>query len=178
MGITIGRLLSGFVAIKLSSPTLIRVGQGVGLCGILLLFLPLPQWRMPLGLCLIGGGCAPIFPAMLHQTPQVFGKKLSQAMMGVQMACSYVGSMVIPPLFGFLADFFDVRILPAYLLLFLASCSWARKASSGAAGRAGSSDQKFWKGGGPMAFHPIDRDIWDRAERFEHYFSQVPASTA
>lgn len=120
MGITIGRLLSGFVAIKLSSPTLIRVGQGVGLCGILLLFLPLPQWRMPLGLCLIGGGCAPIFPAMLHQTPQVFGKKFSQAMMGVQMACSYVGGMVIPPLFGFLADFFDVRILPAYLLLFLA----------------------------------------------------------
>ena len=120
LGITIGRLLSGFVAIKLSSPTLIRVGQGVGLCGILLLFLPLPQWRMPLGLCLIGGGCAPIFPAMLHQTPQVFGKKLSQAMMGVQMACSYVGGMVIPPLFGFLADFFDVRILPAYLLLFLA----------------------------------------------------------
>lgn len=120
LGITIGRLLSGFVAIKLSSPTLIRVGQGVGLCGILLLFLPLPQWRMPLGLCLIGEGCAPIFPAMLHQTPQVFGKKFSQAMMGVQMACSYVGGMVIPPLFGFLADFFDVRILPAYLLLFLA----------------------------------------------------------
>lgn len=76
LGITIGRLLSGFVAIKFSSPTLIRVGQGVGLCGILLLFLPLPQWRMPLGLCLIGGGCAPIFPAMLHQTPQVFGKEV------------------------------------------------------------------------------------------------------
>ena len=71
LGITIGRLLSGFVAIKLSSPTLIRVGQGVGLCGILLLFLPLPQWRMPLGLCLIGGGCAPHFPG--HAPPDAPG---------------------------------------------------------------------------------------------------------
>ena len=61
-----------------------------------------------------------IYPAMLHQTPQVFGKKISQAMMGVQMACAYVGTTVVSPVFGLLAEALDVRLLPLYLLVFLA----------------------------------------------------------
>lgn len=120
LGITVGRLLSGFVSMKLDSPSLIRVGQALALCGVALLLLPLPVWRIPVALCLIGGGCAPIYPAMLHQTPQVFGKKISQAMMGVQMACAYVGTTVVSPVFGLLAEALDVRLLPLYLLVFLA----------------------------------------------------------
>ncbi len=120
LGITLGRLLSGFVAMRLSSPALIRVGQALTLAGILLLALPLPLWRIPVGLCLIGGGCAPIYPAMLHQTPQVFGKQLSQAMMGVQMACAYVGTTLMPPAFGLLASWVDIRLFPLFLLVFLA----------------------------------------------------------
>lgn len=119
LGITLGRLLSGFVSIKLSSPALIRVGQALALLGILLLAAPLPLWRIPVALCLLGGGCAPIYPAMLHQTPQVFGKGLSQAMMGVQMACAYVGTTLVPPLFGALAGAVDVRLFPVCLLVFL-----------------------------------------------------------
>lgn len=120
LGITVGRLLSGFVSMKLDSPSLIRVGQALALCGVALLLLPLPVWRIPVALCLIGGGCAPIYPAMLHQTPQVFGKKISQAMMGVQMVCAYVGTTVVSPVFGLLAEALDVRLLPLYLLVFLA----------------------------------------------------------
>ncbi len=119
LGITLGRLLSGFVSMKLSNPTLIRLGQFLTLCGIVLLLLPLWVWRIPIGLCLIGAGCAPIYPAMLHQTPQVFGKNLSQAMMGVQMACAYVGSTLMPPLFGVIADVLGIRLFPLFLLLFL-----------------------------------------------------------
>lgn len=119
LGITVGRLLSGFAAIKLSSPVLIRVGQAVTLLGILCLPLPLPLWRIPVGLCLVGMGCAPIYPAMLHQTPDIFGKRLSQAMMGVQMACAYVGTTLVPPAFGVLASAVDIRLFPVFLLVFL-----------------------------------------------------------
>lgn len=119
LGITVGRLLSGFVAMKLSSPALIRIGQALALVGILLLALPLPLWRIPVALCFIGGGCAPIYPAMLHQTPQVFGKRLSQAMMGVQMACAYVGTTLVPPVFGLLGSYVNIRLLPLFLLVFL-----------------------------------------------------------
>lgn len=119
LGITLGRLLSGFAAIKLSSPVLIRLGQVVTLLGILCLPLPLPLWRIPVGLCLVGMGCAPIYPAMLHQTPAIFGKRLSQAMMGVQMACAYVGTTLVPPAFGLLASAVDIRWFPVFLLVFL-----------------------------------------------------------
>lgn len=118
LGITLGRLFSGFAAIKLSSPALIRLGQIIAFVGILFLLLPLPVWRIPVALCFIGVGCAPIFPAMLHQTPQVFGKRFSQAMMGVQMACAYVGATLMPPVFGFLASVTNIRLFPVFLLVF------------------------------------------------------------
>lgn len=116
LGITFGRLISGFVSMKLSNRQLVRTGQICVLAGIALFLLPLPLWKLPAGMCLTGIGCAPIYPSMLHETPKTFGDDLSQAMMGVQMAFAYVGSTFMPPLFGFLSDHFGIILLPFYLL--------------------------------------------------------------
>lgn len=129
LGITLGRLASGFLSIKWSSPAMIRLGQGLALLGVVLLALPLSLWRVPVALCLLGTGCAPIYPSMLHQTPQVFGKGLSQAMMGIQMACAYIGSTFMPPLFGALAGAAGVKLLPFFLLFFLAAMIFASEAT-------------------------------------------------
>ena len=102
LGITVGRFISGFVTMKLSNKQMIRSGQIICICGIFLLILSTPNIFKLFGLILIGLGCAPIYPAMLHDTPNRFGKDLSQGVMGIQMATAYMGSAVIPPLFGVL----------------------------------------------------------------------------
>ncbi|MBP2019355.1 fucose permease [Symbiobacterium terraclitae] len=115
LGITCGRLLSGFLAMRVSNGSLIRIGQVLIVAGVLTLFLP---WTaaLPAGLVTIGLGCAPIFPAMLHDTPVHFGAGLSQAMMGVQMAFAYVGGLILPPLFGYLGEQLTMGLFPPYLM--------------------------------------------------------------
>jgi fucose permease len=70
-----------------------------------------------MGLSFIGLGCAPIYPSMLHQTPRIFGKELSQSMMGVQMAFAYIGSTFTPPLFGLIAEHISISLFPVFLLI-------------------------------------------------------------
>ncbi len=118
-GITLGRFICGFAALRIGSRQLIRAGQAGILCGLLLMLLPLPLWKLPAGLWLVGLGCAPIFPGMLHQTPRIFGKERSQPVMGFQMAAAYIGSMFMPALFGLIAGHAGVFLLPPYLLIFL-----------------------------------------------------------
>ena len=115
-GITIGRLFSGFVAIKLNNTKLIRLGQIIGILGAVTLLLPLPTFVQLIGLLLIGFGLAPIFPSMLHDTPNRFGKEMSQGIMGIQMATAYVGQTLVPPLFGLLASVVSFQLLPFFLL--------------------------------------------------------------
>lgn len=118
-GITVGRLISGFITMKMKSNVLIRIGQIICLIGALLLIMPLPSEFSLFGLILIGLGCAPIFPSMLHETPYRFGKSLSQKIMGLQMAFAYVGSATLPPLLGFIAERTSIVILPFYITLFI-----------------------------------------------------------
>lgn len=119
LGITAGRLLAGFATKRLSNRQLIRLGQALCGAGVLLLLLPLPVWTAPAAFCLLGTGCAPIYPGMLHETPVRFGEAASQAMMGIQMACAYTGSLTIPPAFGALAQHLGAGLLPVCLLLVL-----------------------------------------------------------
>lgn len=115
MGITFGRFLSGFVADRLGDRQLIRIGILTMIIGMVLLFLP--GAALPLsGLIIVGFGCAPVYPSIIHSTPANFGKENSQAMIGVQMASAYVGSTFMPPLFGLFAA--HIRLFPAFLLLF------------------------------------------------------------
>lgn len=119
MGITVGRALSGFLTMKLNDAQMIRLGQCFILSGILLLFLPFGNISSLLGLVLIGLGCAPVYPSIIHSTPEHFGAERSQAMIGVQMASAYVGTCLMPPVFGFIANHISVSLFPVYLLAIL-----------------------------------------------------------
>lgn len=119
LGITVGRFLCGFVADKMGDKALIRLGGGIAGAGILLVLIPFPvPTPALLGLVIIGFGCAPVYPAIIHSTPFYFGKENSQALIGIQMACAYVGSTFIPPLFGTLAARIGIWLYPVFLLVF------------------------------------------------------------
>lgn len=117
-GITIGRLIVGFITFKINSRTLIRAGQAIALIGTLLLLLPLHTEISLAGFVFIGLGCAPIFPSMLHETPHRFGKDKTQKIMGLQMAFAYVGSAFLPPFIGFIAANTSIMTMPYFLLSF------------------------------------------------------------
>lgn len=121
IGITAGRFLSGFLTFKLTDTQMIRLGQsGIG-AGVVLLFLSFGKTTvLPLlGLGLIGLGCAPIYPSIIHATPAQFGKDKSQAMIGVQMASAYAGTCLMPPIFGLVANHIGVALMPLYLAVIL-----------------------------------------------------------
>ena len=110
IGITVGRLLSGFVTMKFNDPTMIRMGQVLVLLGVVVMLLPLPQHLGTIvGLMVVG----------LGSTPTYFGEDKSQAIVGVQMACAYVGSMCMPPVFGLIAQHVTIILFPWYLVVFL-----------------------------------------------------------
>ena len=102
-GLTAGRLVSGFLAIRFNNQQMIRIGELTVLLGVVCLLLPLPQFVCLIGFILVGAGCAPIYPCMLHETPVRFGKEDAQSMMGFQMAVCYTGSTLLPPFFGLVA---------------------------------------------------------------------------
>ena len=117
IGLTIGRALSGFVTYKLNDTNMIRLGGGIMVFGVILMVLPLGQFAAMAGLMLFGLGCAPIYPCIIHSTPDHFGAENSQAIIGVQMAAAYVGICLMPPLFGLIANHITVSLLPLYLAL-------------------------------------------------------------
>lgn len=119
LGITIGRALSGFITMKLNDVQMIRMGQCIIALGIIVVFLPGNAVVSLVGLVLIGLGCAPVYPCIIHSTPAHFGEDKSQAVIGIQMACAYVGSCLMPPVFGLIANNISVALFPVYLIGFL-----------------------------------------------------------
>ena len=119
IGITAGRAACGFLTLKLSDTQIIRLGQGVLAVGVAALLVPGPQLLALAGLVLVGVGCAPIYPSIIHATPDHFGADRSQAVIGIQMASAYVGNLVMPPLFGLLANNITPALFPFYLLALL-----------------------------------------------------------
>ena len=119
IGITIGRAASGFLTMKFNDTQMIRLGEGILAAGVAALLLPGPQWFALAGLVLVGLGCAPIYPSVIHSTPDHFGADKSQAVIGIQMACAYVGNLAMPPLFGLLANNITPALFPLYLLALL-----------------------------------------------------------
>ena len=117
LGITAGRFVCGFVTMKMDDRAMVRLGQVIAALGIVLLCLPFGNACMCVGLVMIGVGCAPIFPSLLHETPENFGAERSQSIMGLQMACAYMGTTLMPPIFGFLAEHVTIALYPAFMLL-------------------------------------------------------------
>ena len=120
IGITVGRGVSGFLTLKLNDTRMIRLGQAVLAVGVAALLLPGSRPLALAGFVLTGVGCAPIYPSIIHSTPARFGAQRSQALIGVQMASAYVGSMLMPPLYGLAAQHLSPALLPVYLLALLA----------------------------------------------------------
>lgn len=119
LGITFGRFLCGFAANKVGDRNMIRIGIVITFVGIAAVWFPIKTDLICLyGLIIIGFGCAPVYPSIIHSTPSNFGAENSQAIVGVQMACAYTGSTLMPPLFGLIANIFNIHIYPAFLLIF------------------------------------------------------------
>lgn len=119
LGITAGRFLSGFITDGLGNRSMVRAGQILALCGTLVILLPLGNTPTFTGLILLGLGCAPIFPSMLHATPDNFGRDKSQAIMGMQMASAYFGTTFMPLAFGFIGDKVGIWTYPIFLMVFV-----------------------------------------------------------
>lgn len=119
VGITVGRGISGFITMKLNDTQMIRLGQVIIALGLACMFLPFGETVSLIGLVLIGLGCAPIYPCVIHSTPAHFGADKSQAIIGVQMASAYCGSCLMPPLFGLIANHISVALYPLYMLAIL-----------------------------------------------------------
>ena len=120
LGITIGRGVCGFLTIKINDQNMIRLGQVLIALGVVLVLLPAGQGVLFAGLVTIGLGCAPIYPSIIHETPANFGREVSLAMTGIQMAFAYVGSCLMPPLFGLLAQYVTPALYPWFLAALLA----------------------------------------------------------
>lgn len=119
IGITTGRFINGFITDKFGDRKMIRIGTGIIMAGLICVALPVkPIIPAVAGFVLLGLGCAPIYPCIIHSTPGNFGKNNSQVIIGIQMASAYVGSTFVPPLFGILGQHIGLKILPFYCLIF------------------------------------------------------------
>ena len=116
IGMTAGRFLSGLAAGRVRSWRLIGIGQGVVAAAVLLLLLPLPVPAAAIGLFLVGLGNGPVFPNLIYLTPRNFGRDRSQAVMGTQMAAANTGILLLPPVFGLLAQTAGAWLFPHFLL--------------------------------------------------------------
>ena len=117
LGMTVGRAVNGFLTFRLSDRFLIRAGSAIIVLGVVLLLVSPGHALALIALVIVGLGCAPIYPCIIHSTPETFGIENSQAMIGVQMASAYLGNLLIPPIFGFVANHFSIALYPAGLLL-------------------------------------------------------------
>ena len=115
IGITSGRFISGFLTLKLNNRQMVRLGQGLIACGVIALMLPVSRLLLLPGFFIIGLGCAPIFPSLLHETPKNFGNEKSQAIMGIQMASAYIGTTFMPLIFGQITVYLRFFIFPLFI---------------------------------------------------------------
>ena len=120
IGITVGRALNGFLAMKRNDVQVVRMGQILIACGVVIMFLPLGAVVSLAGFVMVGLGCAPVYPCLIHATPTHFGADKSQAIIGIQMAFAYIGNTLMPPLFGLIVEHITVSLLPLYLHVILA----------------------------------------------------------
>ncbi|MGF7047316.1 fucose permease [Paenibacillus sp. DS2015] len=117
IGIILGRMISGFLSTNVSSKHLIRYGAIIGCFGLLILVWPVPYWIAAGALFIIGLGGAPIYPSIVHSTPERFGKKASPSVIGLEMASAYTGSTLIPLVMGIIASQFGMSMVPIILLI-------------------------------------------------------------
>ena len=122
IGITLGRAVNGFLTMKFTDTQLCRASLMLMGAGVIVLLLPLGAYAAMGGLVFFGLGCAPVYPCIIHATPARFGKERSQAFIGVQMASAYLGTTLMPPVFGLIGNpnALGMGFFPVFLLAVLA----------------------------------------------------------
>ena len=120
IGMTVGRFFAGFISNRVGDKNMIRAGLALSTVGVIIIAIPAPLPLSIAGFLLIGLGFAPIYPSIIHSTPNSFGKENSQAIIGIQMAAAYLGATLAPPIFGLIANYVEIRLLPLYLAIFMA----------------------------------------------------------
>lgn len=118
IGMTVGRFLSGFISDRLGDTKMIYLGSGIAAAGVVMMAIPVPIISSA-GFVVTGLGCAPIYPSIIHSTPDHFGKENSAGIIGIQMASAYLGSLLMPPLFGLIAEHISISLMPLYLGIFI-----------------------------------------------------------
>ena len=118
IGITGGRALAGFISDRVGDERMIGLGGIIALIGTAMTALPIKEVAI-VGFVIIGIGCAPIYPSIIHMTPVRFGKERSQSIIGIQMASAYLGATFMPPVFGLIANHIHIGLMPLYLIFFL-----------------------------------------------------------
>ncbi len=117
VGITTGRLFSGFISTKFNPMKIVFSGYAIVAIALLVLFLPVPPIVKGVGLFLIGFGNGPSFPNLSYITPIYFGKDVSRSIIGTQLACCNLGILIVPPIFGIIANI-SILLFPPFLLFF------------------------------------------------------------
>ncbi len=120
IGITVGRFISGFVSDKIGVKNMVFIGAIIAACASIILFISTNISLSFVASCIIGFGCGPIYPSMIHRTPRRFGSEISPKIIGQQMACAYVGSTLFPPILGNIATFTSFKIVPLVGIIFMA----------------------------------------------------------
>ncbi|MDD7622325.1 MAG: MFS transporter [Candidatus Onthovivens sp.] len=118
IAISLGRVISGLLSIKIKDKNLIRIGEGILLIGIILLTFKFNFVFMPIALFIIGLGCGPIYPSIVHSTVDKFTSKYSSAVMSIQIGFAYMANISVAPLFGILGNATTFLILPYIMLIF------------------------------------------------------------
>lgn len=118
IGMTVGRFISGLISEKIGDGKMIRYGALVSMVGILVICIPVKEVAI-IGFIIFGLGCAPVYPSIVHSTPERFGSERSQSIIGIQMAAAYLGSIVMPSIFGIIANFVTISLMPLYLGIFV-----------------------------------------------------------
>lgn len=127
IGITAGRFISGPLSLKIKENNMIRIGESILLIAIILFLISsnsTNDYSKSLalaGICLVGLGCAPIYPAIIRLTPYRFSIAGSQKAMSLEVAIAYVGNLVMPFLLGQVAKSMNDNylILPYAILIFI-----------------------------------------------------------
>ncbi len=134
LGMTAGRFISGLISNKLSQKKIVTIGYSITGVAIAILFLPIPPAFKGVALFLIGFGNGPTFPNMIYLTPIFFGKRVSGSIVGTQLACCNLGIMLMPPLFGLLAEvsatIFPYFLIACFILMVLSTIFYIKKAKT------------------------------------------------
>jgi len=126
--ITLGRFGVGLVSERLGNRRLVRLGATLALAGAALFALPgLPALLSLAGLVLMGLGCAPVFPSLMHEAARRFPADVARTVIGRQMMAAYAGGSVIPAAFGLLATWVGLGAVMPVVVLLLIALLWATR---------------------------------------------------